>query len=349
MNSNQPDVSPEPPPTNQPAGNTASPIPAKSEFSVSDIFLGREGLRAGWGIVLFLLLREALRDCVYPILHALFPSAFNEDSLIAPRSLFAPEGAGVLCVVIATWAMAKFEQRPVSVYGFTPHRSVRYFLSGLAWGVALLSLLVATLHATGLLVFDARLLFGGSALRYGLTWLAGFLLVGLLEELLLRGYLQFTLTRGLSSIYRGLFGPSHANGLGFWTAAIILSAVFGLGHSSNPGESPLGLVAACLVGLVFCLSLWRTGSLWWAIGFHTAWDWAESFLYGVADSGLMVKGHLFATHAVGRPLLSGGLTGPEGSLYFLPVVLAGVAVVLLTLPRTHFGYTPAATPPPALH
>jgi uncharacterized protein len=31
-------------------------------------------------------------------------------------------------------------------------------------------------------------------------------------------------------------------------------------------------------GLLFCLSLRRTGSLWWAVGFHAAWDWGQTLL-----------------------------------------------------------------------
>ena len=84
--------------------------------------------------------------------------------------------------------------------------------------------------------------------------------------------------------------------------------------------------------MVFCLSLWRTGSLWWAIGFHAAWDWAESFLYGVSDSGTVIQNHLLNTHPLGRPIYSGGLTGPEGSLLVLPILALTAAVILLTLP-----------------
>ena len=106
------------------------------------------------------------------------------------------------------------------------------------------------------------------------------------EEYLSRGYVQYTLTRGLAGVYRWAFKTRHSFALGFWTSAVIVSILFGLIHSGNQGESPIGLLSAGLVSLVFCLSLWRTGSLWWAIGFHTSWDWAQSFLYGVADSGL---------------------------------------------------------------
>ena len=63
----------------------------------------------------------------------------------------------------------------------------------------------------------------------------------------------------------------------------------------------------------------------------------------------MVKGHLFSTHPVGRPFLSGGLTGPEGSVFLIPVLLTGVAAILITLPHTQVGYPPASTSQRPLH
>lgn len=237
-----------------------------------------------------------------------------------------------LFVCLATWIMSKIERRSAGAYGLGGPRRLPNFFAGLAWGVTLLSVLVFSLWKFGLLAFDQRLLSGGAIARYGAVWLVGFLFVALLEEYLLRGYLQFTLARGLAGIYGLLdLSESRRRALGFWTAAVVLSFVFGLGHGSNPGESPIGLLSAGLAGLVFCLSLWRTGSLWWAIGFHASWDWAQSFLYGVADSGTIIQYRLFAAHPVGAPLYSGGLTGPEGSIFVLPVMALIAAVILLTL------------------
>jgi membrane protease YdiL (CAAX protease family) len=335
---------PKPAPSGAPQrGNETTESSGEPDFhlftrGLRGLFFGDEGLRAFWGMLLFFGIRHVLRYCVYPIALALVPSAAAGAGDILPRETYVSEGAALLCVLIATGLMALIERRPIAAYGFSPRHSLRYFGAGLATGVTLLSLLVASLRAAGLLVFDVRLLFGASMLRNGAIWLGGFLLVGLAEELLSRGYLQFTLSRCLTPIYRWLIGARRPEALGFWTAALILSFAFGYGHRMNSGESPLGLFSAGLGGFLFCLSLWRTGSLWWAIGFHASWDWAQSFLYGVADSGLIVHGRLYATHAVGRPWLSGGLTGPEGSLLFLPVALAGAAVILLTLPRMHFGY-----------
>ena len=75
-----------------------------------------------------------------------------------------------------------------------------------------------------------------------------------------------------------------------------------------------------------------------AIGFHAAWDWSQSFLYGVADSGLMVQHHLLATHPVGKPILSGGSTGPEGSVFVIVVMLIAVIIIVTTLPRREGSY-----------
>jgi len=167
--------------------------------------------------------------------------------------------------------------------------------------------------------------------------LLGFFLVGLLEEYLTRGYVQYTLTRGLAGLYQWVFKTDHSAALGFWTSAVIFSLLFGLGHGKNPGESPIGLLSAGLAAMVFCFSLWRTGSLWWAIGLHTSWDWGQSFLYGVPDSGLMVQHHLFATHPVGKPILSGGTTGPEGSIFIVGILALIALIIVFTLPATRYG------------
>ena len=269
-----------------------------------------------------------------------------QGNVLTARQTFSMEWPGIIAALVAMWLLGRLERRPATAYGFARQNRMRYFLRGLMWGLALLSLLVFLLRGFGLVVFDTKLLTGTAIARYGLLWLGGFLLVAIKEELVFRGYLQFTLTRGLRSVYRWMFGSSYANALGFWTAAATLSYYFGVGHSSNSGESPIGLFSAALAGLLFCLSLWRTGSLWWAVGFHASWDWAQSFLYGVPDSGLIARGHLFATHPLGNRWLSGGVTGPEGSLLFLPVVLMAAGIVLLTLPKTHNGYLPAKRPGP---
>jgi uncharacterized protein len=158
---------------------------------------------------------------------------------------------------------------------------------------------------TGFLVFDGRSLRGLSVLSYGLGWGVVFLLVGAFEESAARGYLQFTLTRGI----------------GFWSAALISSSAFALAHVSNGGESILGIVEVFMGAMIFCLALWYTKSLLWSVGFHAGWDWGQSYFYGTPDSGLLTKSHLLASHSLGNPLWSGGRAGPEASLLVVPLVI----------------------------
>ena len=151
---------------------------------------------------------------------------------------------------------------------------------------------------------------GTRAVKFALFWGVVFLLVGVIEEFLLRGYAQFTLARGI----------------GFWPAAVLLSMLFAAAHLGNPGENRLGLAAIVPIGLFWCFTLARTGNLWFAVGLHAAWDWAESFFYGTPDSGLIAQGHLLNSSYRGPVWLSGGTDGPEGSmLVFLLVALMFVA------------------------
>ncbi len=321
----------------------AEPIQPPPPPTLRKIFFGKDGLRAGWSLLIFLAMLAALIAGANFIGHKIHPPPPRTANQEEVPVVLVVLGDGVIFfgTLLVTRIMSKIERRPNSVYGLGGSRKLPLFLAGLAWGVTFLSLLVLTLWKCGLLVFDSRLLSGGAILRYGAICLLGFFLVGLAEEYLTRGYLQYTLTRGLAGFYRWAFKTRHATALGFWTAAIVFSILFGLGHSRNPGESPIGLLSAGLVGLVFCFSLWRTGSLWWAVGFHTSWDWAQSFLYGVPDSGTLIQHRFLATQPVGKPILSGGATGPEGSIFILAILGLISLVILLTLRRVSYGAAPA--------
>jgi membrane protease YdiL (CAAX protease family) len=286
----------------------ATPQPPKRDMHW--VFMGAEGLRAGWGVLLFVLLFIGFSFLSIQLLKHLLPPR-HHSAVFALRLAFISEGAQLIPLLLATAIMALIERRPLLAYGYQGKARAVRFISGLAWGFVALSALVLVLWRAGLLVFDGVQLHGADVWKYALGWGVLFLVVAVFEESTLRGYLQFTLTRGI----------------GFWWGALLLSFLFGFSHGTNPGETPVGLFGAAAVGMVFCLSLWYTGSLWWALGCHASWDWAESYFYGTSDSGLMAQGHLFGEHPTGPLLWSGGTTGPEGSLLVL-VLLAIMALAM---------------------
>jgi uncharacterized protein len=327
------------------ASNDLMAQPPVEDRPGSAVFFGPYGLRAGWSLLIFLFIVFLLGlsvSGVYTHLHPHHtvtvtansqqkPAAAPPAEEAVPSQVLFSHGIPLAVIVFASWLMTFIERRRFGVYGFGGVQRVSDYAKGLLTGVVMLSLLVGTLRLSHLLVFDGMALSGSIAVLYGLKWLAGFALVGVAEEYMFRGYLQYTIGRGLSGILPR--GNAYRNMLGFWLAAILLSSLFLLGHTGNPGESPIGLLCVFLVGMVFAYSLWRTGSLWWAIGVHTAWDWAQSYLYGVRDSGLISKGCLFHTHPTGNILLSGGLTGPEGSLFILGVLVIFIVLIRTTLPK----------------
>ena len=220
-------------------------------------------------------------------------------------SMMLEEFGVFVAAAVPALVLARVEHRPWGAYGL-PGRSAfgKLFWVGAVWGFASITLLLGTMY--GLRVFQVGHLaiHGMRGVKFAAFWGLYFLLVGLFEDFHFRGYLQFTLTRGI----------------GFWPAAVLLSGYFGLSHRSNEGEQWPGLLAAALIGLFFCLTLRRTGSLWFAVGFHAAWDWGETFVYSVPDSGTMFPGHLLKTSFHGPAWLTGGMVGPEGSLLCFVVI-----------------------------
>ncbi len=267
--------------------------------------LGGHGVRGGWRALAFAALFIAGSEG----LEAIWPHGTSLGDLL-PLPLLGRETALLFVVLTVTLLLGRLEGRTLGDYGLPPLRGSRV-LHGLGGGFGAASLLIGALAVLGFLQVSLAPLPPGAALVAGLEWALVFLVVALFEELLLRGYLQSTLARSV----------------GFWPAAVLLSSLFALAHARNSGETPLGLLAVGGFGLFFCYTLRATGDLWMAIGFHAAWDWAQSYFYGVPDSGVHVAGHLFNASAAGPVWLSGGPVGPEGSV--LVFAALGASATLL--------------------
>ena len=290
---------PSPPPSSSPAFSAATqPSYART------LFLGPDGLRPGWGFAFYAAL--------FYVLQWLGVQLAWERNLGAGGlwSRLLEECGNLAAAVIPALVLARVEGRPWGAYGLSARWAFgRTFWVGICWGFAAISLLIGVLFGLHDYDFGHIVLPGYRIVRFAAFWAVFFLVVGLFEEFLFRGYLQFTLARGIR----------------FWPAAIALSSVFGFVHRGNGGESWLGLLAAAFIGFFFCLTLRRTGSLWFAVGFHAAWDWGESFFYSVPDSGTVDPGHLLSSSPHGPEWLSGGSVGPEGSvLCFLVIGLVWV-------------------------
>jgi membrane protease YdiL (CAAX protease family) len=343
--------------------NEDSPFPV--EHDVHWALLGPHGLRAGWSAALFVSLYYLLTPVLDTIAVTIDPAL--EDPVFSPFRVLITEFIPFLTLVLLSLFMARIEHRRLVDYNLADTQPVQHFFVGLASGFAALSALVAALVLGGWIHFGPASLTGAQALKFGSVWAGAFLLVGLFEEGTFRCYLQFTLARGINfwwalaavsglcllvqfssdpkggeGVYVvallglvpcGLLHRARSANSSFWQAAWTTSTAFGYYHTNNSGETWIGILAAALIGFVFCVSVRVTGSAWWAIGCHSAWDWAETFFYGTADSGFPARRHLFTSIASGNLLWSGGADGPEGSLLVVPIILLLLALLIVLYGR----------------
>jgi uncharacterized protein len=282
-----------------------------------DFFIGKNGLRSGWRLLIYVLI--------------LVVSAVGMNTVV--RLVFHPQHVGLNGWVVlweelsefalvfgAAWIMSRIERRPVGTYGLPAKEMfASKFWLGFLFGLLEISILIWLIRAFGGYSFGALALQGSEIIKSGLLYLVAFLFVGFFEEFLFRGYTQYTL----------------GEGIGFWPAALVLSCLFGGAHLMNPGEGWVGAASVVMIALFFCFALKRTGNLWYAVGLHASFDWGETFLYSVPNSGAVMEGHL--SHAVlqaGPKWLTGGTVGPEGSVFCFLTMGLQFLVVMWLFPAT---------------
>ncbi len=289
------------------------------------IFWSERELRAGWRVLVFLLLVvlfSVAGSFLSVILH--FPQ-ISRTGLTA-TSMLAQDGIGLIAVLAATTIMGVLEGRAFGVYGLPREGAFgAHFWQGAAWGIAMITAIIFLIRSFGGFSFGDLALTGSAILGWATLWGVVFVLVGFFEEFLFRGYALFT----------------AATGLGFWPAATILSAAFGAIHLQNRGEDKVGALSVFVIGMFFCLTLRRTGNLWFAVGLHAAFDWGETYFYSVPDSGLVAPGHLLNSSIHGPAWLTGGTVGPEGSVMAFGVVALAAAAFALVYPSPD-DFPPAA-------
>src|SRR5580658_2874280 len=238
-------------------------------------FLRPHGLRVGWRLLIFIGLLVVLFGGTALVSHGGPQGLRNalkhvDEVTVTPFKLGASETIAFAILCLATLVMGRLENRKFSEYGLPLREALgKDFGIGCLLGFLSISgtlLVMCLLHGFRITGFALH----GRAIPSALTaWAIAFVLVGLFEEFLNRGYIQYTL----------------ACGIGFWPAAFAMSAFFAFGHAFNPHETLAGVASVMLFGLLLCLFLRRSGTLWCAVGFHAAYDWGQT-LFGVPDSGI---------------------------------------------------------------
>jgi hypothetical protein len=115
----------------------------------------------------------------------------------------------------------------------------------------------------------------------------------------------------------------------------VSSLLFGLAHTLNPNVTVLGVLNLSLFGAFLGLLALATGGLWGACAWHALWNWTNSSLFGLSDSGGPLRpALLISVKPGGASIITGGAFGPDGGLIETLVLLIGVAGFAWQIHRT---------------
>ncbi len=271
------------------------------------VFIGENGLRQGWRFIIFaaaiILVFQFLEE---PALGFL-ARKLHLDNALSATNLIVSDLVDLVIVLIITGVAARLERRRIDSYGLPLNQA----FTGLFWNGALLGSLTIVfaglaMFVTGGMRLQGVALHGAEVITAPVLWLIAMLLVGLTEEYVFRGY-------ALQSLWHGA---------GFWPAALITTALFAGAHLSKPHENAVDIGMIFVLGVLLCLSVRVTGSLWWAVGWHAAFDFGQFFIIGTRNGGQVPVGRLFDATFPGPAWVTGGELGTEASYFMIPAAAA---------------------------
>jgi uncharacterized protein len=267
------------------------------------------------------------------------------------RGFYVVAGAvQVLVALVAVWLVGRLlDRRLFRDFGFSLDRQWWADLGfGLLLGALLMSAVFLAEWALGWVRVTGvfRTTVPGEPFGHAILLPAFlFLGVGLLEELLARGYVLRNAAEGLA--FRWLGGRRG----GLILACLMSSALFALGHADNPNATWVSAVNIFFAGVLLALGFMLTGQLAIPIGLHITWNFFQASVFGFPVSGVSrFRTTFLATEQTGPEAWTGGAFGPEAGLTGLVAMGLG-ALLTLAWVRGRRGQARLATflaEPPAL-
>lgn len=231
----------------------------------------------------------------------------GSSDIFAVMSLFTN-----IVMILVVFGFCKLIQKrnPVTL-GFTRKGVIKDYLIGIAAGFLVFSAAVLICVLTGALRLE------GFAETFGIgmfvLFVLGFMIQGMAEEVLCRGYFMVSVGRR---------NP-------MWVAILLNALVFAALHLLNSGISALAFINLVLYGVFASLYFIKGGNIWGAGAFHSMWNLVQGNVYGILVSGIDVDCTVLRSTSVeGMEIVNGGAFGLEGGLAVTVVLLAGIIFLL---------------------
>lgn len=240
---------------------------------------------------------------------ALATEALMQSNALTIAMLFSTAGM----ILTALLFCKLIQKRKMTTVGFQKPGMWKEYLCGMAVGFGIFSVAVLICVVTGSL--KIRGLSATFSVGIFLLFLVGYLVQGMAEEVLCRGYFLVSVSR------------RYPLAVGIAANALLFAAL----HLLNDGISVLAFINLVLFGVFASIYFIKRGNIWGVGALHSIWNLAQGNFYGIRVSGMQTSCSVLTSEMVaGRELINGGDFGLEGGLAVTIVLVLGSLILLMT-------------------
>lgn len=229
---------------------------------------------------------------------------------------------GFVFFTVGTIIYCKFiEKRSVQSMGFIKKGFIINYLKGFIIGIILISAVLLISLATGALTYDG--ISNNINILSILLFLVGYIIQGMAEEVMCRGYLMTSLSKKTSM---------------FW-AVILSSLAFTFPHLSSLFVSgvqfgAIGFVNTMLLSIFLSLFMIKEKNIWGVCAIHSSWNYILGVICGISVSGGKTNVSIltFTTNAT-KSLINGGMYGLEAGIITTIILIMGISILIFTMKR----------------
>lgn len=236
---------------------------------------------------------------------------FQEMSINEDISILIQLYESVLGIGLMILYGYSIEKRTIMSMGFIKRHICKQYTKGICVGALLISVIVLMGVFFNAFVFD-----GCNAnlnIKIVLLFFGGFLLQGVYEEVVFRGFLMISIIRKNT----------------IFTAVMANSFLFGLTHGLNNGFQVLALFNLILFGIFESIYLLKTENIWGISAIHSIWNFTQGIICGFNISGVTQSQSLFVFKINSCEILGGGTFGLEGSLFTSIILIIAINMTIL--------------------
>lgn len=247
--------------------------------------------------------------------------AYSEIHLLPDNEMiFLRLFTTIFFIIIFIGFMHFIEKRSFFEMGLSSCDIKKQYTKGLIIGTVLflsVFLLAMLLHSVEIISFQLQVL-------PGLFFIfIGYMIQGMSEEIMMRGFLMTSISRN-TSITFGIF---------------MNSAIFSYLHGENASISWLAYINIFLFGILMSLYVLKSGNLWGVAAIHSAWNFVQGNVFGIHVSGQTSGSSIFTIRLLEtKQHVTGGNFGLEDSVITTAVLLLCIGYIIGQLKKKPVTY-----------